>query len=203
MGSAGLVFCRDGATVAGLCYGNAANGLGHYPLGYNWNGEAAVYNWQSGLYPPVHQWSLVALVVTPTNGTLYLLNTNGIQSASLAHNHVLQAFAGSTLIGSDAYAPQARSFQGDIDEVGIFNYALTAGQVLSLYGTGVGVTAFPPMIASQPAGQVVFTNMSAQMSVTLTAGSSPPLYYQWRAGSGESIRIWPMGEALRVRAARR
>ncbi len=40
------------------------------------------------------------------------------------------------------------------------------------------------MIASQPAGQVVFTNMSAQMSVTLTAGSSPPLYYQWRAGSG-------------------
>ena len=47
-------------------------------------------------------WSLVALVVTPTNNTVYLINTNGLQFSTHIYNHVPQIFEGPTLIGGDS-----------------------------------------------------------------------------------------------------
>jgi len=47
-----------------------------------WNWGAA-----SGVYVPTNQWSLVAGVVTSTNITVYMFNTNGVQSGSTNFNN--------------------------------------------------------------------------------------------------------------------
>ena len=42
-------------------------------LGYTWDtNSSATYGFNSQLYPPVGQWSMVAYVITPTNSVIYL-----------------------------------------------------------------------------------------------------------------------------------
>jgi hypothetical protein len=178
-----LVFCRGGATVGGLCYASA---LGGSFLGYNWNDEPDTFNWSSGLIPPAGQWSLVALVVTPTNATVYVLNTAGLAASSHAYNHAVLPFEGTTLVGNDpAGTAGNRSFNGSIDDVAIFRRALSQSELLALYSAASGNSSFAPSIAVQPAAQTLFQAQTAQF--TGLAIGSAPLTYQWQAapvGSG-------------------
>ena len=50
-------------------------------MGYNWRNEFIDFFWDSGVAPPVNQWSLLALSVMPTNATIYIFNTNGLTVA--------------------------------------------------------------------------------------------------------------------------
>jgi hypothetical protein len=127
----GLVFCRSGSTVAGMNF----NGAGT-DLGYTWNNDSGSWGWSSGVQPPANQWSLVALVVRPTNTVVYLLNTNGTQSATNFLSQPNQAFAGSGTIGTDTYSSAARVFNGVLDEVSVFNHALTPAQIQGVYDNG-------------------------------------------------------------------
>ena len=112
----GLVFCRQGTTVSGLRV--KANNQ----LVYEWNG--ANYNWNSGAFLPEKQWSHVALVIEPTKATIYL---NGIPHV---HNTAQSAdeFNGITYIGHDPFRTNWY-FDGKIDEVGIWNRALTQQEI--------------------------------------------------------------------------
>jgi len=137
--SAGLFFnrstTRNGTTVAGLNYGSVGSGNAQ-TLGYTWNNDGNTWGWNSGLMPPVAQWSFAALVVQPTQAILYLINTNGAQSATNILNHPLQIFGGVSAIGTDTYAPTTRVFNGLIDEVAVFNHALSSTQIQQLYANG-------------------------------------------------------------------
>jgi Concanavalin A-like lectin/glucanases superfamily len=172
----GLVYCRGGTTVAGLGYNNVGT------LIYNWNNEQPTYSWSSGLIPPLSQWSLVALVVTPTNATIYVLNTSGLAASSHAYTHVNQGFDGTTLIGDDSYdgGNGTRAFSGTIDDVAVFNYALSQGQLLALYTAASGVSSFAPAIAVPPVSQTLYQGQTAQF--TGVATGTEPLTYQWQAG---------------------
>ena len=176
----GLVFCRGGATVAGLCYASTAT------LGYNWNNEPDTYNWNSGLNPPPGQWSLVALVVTPAKATIYMLNTSGLAASQHVYNHVTQPFEGTTVIGDDpAGTAGNRSFSGKVDDVAVFNRALSPADIMALYSAASGVASFSPQIAIQPVSLSLFQTQTAQF--TGLAVGSDPLTYQWLkapAGSG-------------------
>jgi hypothetical protein len=71
--TAGLVMWRNSAgDAAGLDFGNLeTNGMTE--LGYVWNDNSSLtWNHDSNLYPPLNQWSFVALTVTPGNATIYL-----------------------------------------------------------------------------------------------------------------------------------
>ncbi|HEU5123672.1 MAG TPA: glycoside hydrolase family 97 N-terminal domain-containing protein [Verrucomicrobiae bacterium] len=131
--AAGLIFCRDGA--------GTTSGFGFNPTGtqlsYTWNNDSGTYGWNSGLTPPADQWSFVALVVTPTNATIYLSNQSGQNFATVAHAHEPSAFEGETRIGNDAYNA-SRMFEGRITEVGIFNQALTSEMISVLYQSATG-----------------------------------------------------------------
>jgi len=127
----GLVFCRSGSTVAGMNY----DGTGT-DLGYTWNNDSGSWGWSSGVQPPANQWSLVAIVVQPSNTTVYLVNTNGLQTATNFLSQPNQAFAGTGTIGTDTYSSAARVFNGVMDEVAVFNEALTPTQVEQLYENG-------------------------------------------------------------------
>jgi hypothetical protein len=96
-------------------------------------------------------------------------------------------FGTSAAIGArgDNYAS---CFLGNIDEVSVYNRALTATEIQAIYDAGsagkCGVGGSPPSITSQPTNQNMEAGGTAQFSV-VAAGSSP-LAYQWQF-NGKSL----------------
>jgi hypothetical protein len=131
-----IFFCRAGGTVSGMNYNSTGS------LGYTWNGLASTYQWNSGLVPPVGQWSMAAMSVTSSNTTIYLINASGFQSAVNPIANAAQSFGGVSLIGDDSYDANTgtRTFNGYIDEVSVFNTALSLSQITALYNQATEVT---------------------------------------------------------------
>jgi hypothetical protein len=73
------------------------------------------------------------------------------------------------------------SFYGVIDELSVYNRALSPSEIQGIYNAGSAGKCFtpvPPSITSQPTNQTVFVGQTASFSVT--ASGTPPLSYQWR-----------------------
>ena len=71
-------------------------------------------------------------------------------------------------------------FLGKMDELSLYNRALTSNEVAAIYNAGsLGkcVTPTPPVIIIQPTNQMAGVGETASFSVT--AGGTPPLSYQW------------------------
>lgn len=170
-----IVFSRAGTTVAGLKFDvNDPNGLS-----YNWNADSAAFNFKSGLAVPVAQWSFVALIVQPEQATLCLQDGSQFLTAINYTTHPEQAFESDTLIGADAGDPN-RTFNGIVDEVAIFNRALSVGDVYSQYASTVG-NLKPAIFGNvQSPADTVYVGDTLRLSVD--AGGTPPLSYQWRKG---------------------
>ena len=114
-----FVFARGGTTVAGIGLGD--NGR----LAYHWDGGQ--WWWNPGVNLPTEQWTYVAMVITPTAGTIYL---NGVgYTNAVAHAPV--AFDSPLLIGWDPNSNQRR-FAGLVDEVTVWDKALTQEEVREL-----------------------------------------------------------------------
>jgi hypothetical protein len=113
------------------------------------------------------------------------MNTTGLTSATHVYPHVVQSFDtnNTTLIGEDSEdgGTGTQSFLGQMDEVAIFNSALTGDQVASLFYVATGVTNYPPVIGVQPVSSTVYVGQTFQLSVG--AYGSDPLTYQWEAGT--------------------
>jgi hypothetical protein len=174
--------------AAGLGFSGTVNSAGMAALGYTWNSNsAATYGFDSGLFPLVNQWSFVGLVISPTNATIYLyyIDPNTLLpdlfSAVNPLTNQVETFAGgSTLIGSDPDSVETRSFGGDIDEVAVFNQALTSDQILAMFGKAAGLAAeIAPQITGQPQSVGTFTNKTVTFSGTGINGTSP-FGYQWQ-----------------------
>ena len=123
---AGLIFARGGSTAAGLRLG-----AGH-ELAYTWDGDPAAQAWSSGLVLPSYQWAFVALVVEPDRATLYLHDGNSLQSATRAAPHAAEAFDTELVIGQDPGVPTLRSFQGNLDDVRVYQRALGGPEIAAL-----------------------------------------------------------------------
>jgi Alpha galactosidase A/Concanavalin A-like lectin/glucanases superfamily/Alpha galactosidase C-terminal beta sandwich domain/Alpha-galactosidase, CBM13 domain len=173
----GLVFCRSGGTVSGM----NLNGAGT-DLGYTWNNNSGTWGWNSGVQPPANQWSFVALVVQPAGATVYLINTNGQQSATNAVANPNQAFAGAGTIGTDTYSSAVRAFNGIMDEVAVFNHALTPAQLQQLYANGHQLARV----------QVGLQKIGGHLNLTWPQGTllqSPNVNGPWSAVSGISSQF--------------
>ena len=122
---AGLVFSRAGTTVAGLNLGTALE------LRYHWNGEGSTFSFDSGLVLPDDSWVFAALVVEPTRATLWLGQDGVLSSAVNPVAHAVEAFDGATLIGRDPSG--SRRLRGYVDDVRVYDVALSAAEIRSLY----------------------------------------------------------------------
>ncbi|MGC3957801.1 MAG: autotransporter-associated beta strand repeat-containing protein [Verrucomicrobiota bacterium] len=182
--NAGIIFCRGGSTVAGLNFSGAVDGSGYRTLGYTWNNEFNTYNWNSRIAPTPGVWSFVALVVTPTNATIYIFDANGLRSSSQAYAHVIQSFAAPGLLGDDGFSGGNRQFDGVLDGVGVYAKSLTQSQLEALYTAGSSVSTFAPILWGQPASVTVYEQQTAVLSVG--ASGSLPLSYQWQTTDGVS-----------------
>lgn len=139
----GLLMSRDGATGGGLGYND------QQMLGYTWNGNTT-WSYVSGLIPPTDQWSFVAMVIEPTQATLYLGNTNGWSTAINPIAHTSDVF-GTWQIGHDSQNGNAtRTFNGAIDEVAVFTRSLSPAEIEGLFAAGGG--SVPVSLAIQNIG---------------------------------------------------
>jgi len=182
--NAGVLFFRTTLDAAGLNFLNTVDANGNQELGYTWNNNGSTYGFQTGLYPPQNEWSFVALRITPTGATLYLCYADGASTNLLTTNSAIaltpESFSGGTiLLGGDSNSNQ-RNFVGQIDEVAVFDQALSDDQIVTLFTDGQNV-GLPPTILSEPTGITAFPQ-----ALTLTANGTGAPYptYQWQAGTG-------------------
>lgn len=175
-GSAGLVMFRNKTaapntgTSAGLTF-DQAGGLN---LGYNWDGDDATYSYGSGQALADGEWSFASLIVTPGQAIIYAPALNANPSTNL-HAHAVLPFACSTWIGADL---GKSGFNGGIDEVAVFQRALSVGEVYSQYADAVGSVS-PRIFAETqlPAGTLYAGD---SLTLSIDAGGSSPLSFQWR-----------------------
>ena len=169
-----LLFQRDAsmAISTGL---QIWDSTGNNELRANWNdGEWGI---STGLTPPDGVWTFVAMVVTPTDTVLYM-DDRSVSIATLSGGpltHSAHDFSiGSILIGQDPCCG-ARIFKGEIDEVAVFDTALTPAQIHQLYYAG----NVPPVILTQPRGPAGTIIAGAPVTLSVLATGNPTLAYQW------------------------
>jgi hypothetical protein len=93
-------------------------------LGYMWeDSNGARWSWSSGLTVPANEWSHIALVISPTNATLYLNGTASVHNKT-CNPIVLNA----ANIGYDS-ENSTRKFKGSIHNMRIWNIARSASEL--------------------------------------------------------------------------
>jgi len=115
----GLIYCPS-VTASGLRL--MSNG----ELRYNWNDQINTSGWSSGLIVPDNIWTFVALVVEPTQATLYMNDTSAVNSVM----HDPSPLNSDLELGRDQAAAN-RYFKGLIDEVCVWRTAHTAAEVMA------------------------------------------------------------------------
>lgn len=176
----GLVFTRGGGgTVCGLDYTRGSQ------LGYTWNDAPQSYNWDSGLYPTPDRWNFVALVVEPTQATLYLDDGSGLWSSVNYLNHGTATW-NAVRFGHDTGGPGARYFKGSMDDVAVYDHALTESEIKIIRDAGVDGTLVvtPVAIVEQPKGQTIMAGNSYVLQAKVVG--TPPLAFQWKK-NGQDI----------------
>jgi hypothetical protein len=127
---------------------------------------------------PANQWSHVAATY---NGALLRLYVNGVQVASLAQTGNIMTSTDSLQIGGDSSYIQF--FWGEIDEVRVYNLALTAAQIQADMNLPVGTTP------SAPGNLAATTVSSGQINLTWTAATAVlgvSAYLVEREGTGDA-----------------
>ncbi|MGC9942853.1 MAG: LamG-like jellyroll fold domain-containing protein [Verrucomicrobiota bacterium] len=152
----GLIYIVGGADGTGFNYTGSTDTNGNYTLGYTWDFDAATYGWDSGITPPPGQWSFVALVVTPTNATVYILNTNGTSMSTFTHDHAVEPFSASPAFGSFLTVP-GREFNGSMDHVAVYGQAFSANQITALYNIAAGIAPAVALNVVLNGGNVVLS----------------------------------------------
>jgi photosystem II stability/assembly factor-like uncharacterized protein len=149
---AGIIFSGSGG-ASGLDFRD------NNQLGYHWNDASTSYNWAGGPIVPIDVWSHVALVITPTAATVYL---NGLPyTKTTAHPSV--NFNSIFQFGIDR-GNTSRNFKGLMDEVCIYNRALSTNEIKEL----MNLTRNNPNVGSLPVTDVSLIS-----------------YYQFNEGAGK------------------
>lgn len=125
-------------------------------------------------------WGFIALTADGTTARLFL---DGAEAATLSANVTSYGTNGFkfNIGGGGIFNGSGDYYNGNIDEVAMYDKALTAGRVLSLYMTATGSVAAPFMVSDPPtltpAGTIYATT---PFSLTAEVAGALPLFYQWR-----------------------
>jgi hypothetical protein len=154
-------------------------------LNYAWLNAANTYGFDSGLVPPYGEWTLVAVVVQPTQAVFYMGSySGGFVSVTNPVTHPPADFtAGPFAIGTDINytGSDDRFFNGSIAQAAIFTNALTGAQIQALFNIGAYSSNTAPFIITQPVSETV--QVGSPVTFNVTAGGSAPLAYQWLKGA--------------------
>lgn len=124
-------------------------------------------------------WHHVAAVLSGTNITLYLngvlKSSGGGAVTSYGSNQFKLNIGGGGILDAGG-----NWFPGQIDEVAIFDKALSAGRVQSLYMTATGDTSPPVLVTDPPLLQPDAVYATTTFRLIVDAAGASPLTYQWR-----------------------
>ena len=128
-------------------------------------------------------------VAATYDGNQSVLYVNGVAEASAIAGFALDYDTTPVFIGtSGTWPPYLSMFGGIIDELSIYNRALSSNEIAAIYNAGIagkcGPPPTPPSITSQPASQALSVGQTVTFSVV--ASGTSPLSYQWQLG-GMSI----------------
>ena len=131
----GIIMCKGGSTYSGMMFPSANR------LGYQWNDDTATWTYNSGPQVPTNQWVLAAISITNNRAIFYVGLTNGVITTSTNnYTHIFQAFDAPLDVGQDPFG--GRWFRGLIDEVCVWNRALSAGEVGQILTNGINGLSF-------------------------------------------------------------
>jgi len=125
-------------------------------------------------------WGFITLTADGTTARLYL---DGAEAATLPAAVASYGTNGFkfNIGGGGIFNVSGDYFQGAIDEVAMFDKAITPGRILSLYMTATGSVAAPYMVSDPPvqtpAGTVYATTT---FNLTADVAGALPLTFQWR-----------------------
>jgi hypothetical protein len=120
------------------------------------------------------------LVMTRSGSTL-VFYIDGIQDTTAAYG---TGFGFSTPAAIGARGDNlGNCFLGTLDEVSVYNRALSASEIQGIYSAGgAGKCALTPFIVSHPADQIMAVGDTVVFNVA--AAGPPPLSYQWNFNGG-------------------
>ena len=135
--------------------------------------------WATGAVLPLSTWTHVAGTY---NGTTIRLYVNGVQVGTSAFTGVIGTSTGALRIGGNSL--WGEFFQGQIDEVRIYNRALTAAELVTDMNTPVSGTVqdtTPPQLsAAQPTGTLPAG--TTQTTLSLTSNETATCRYATTSG---------------------
>jgi Concanavalin A-like lectin/glucanases superfamily len=131
----------------------------------------------------VGQWAHLALSYDGTNATFYV---NGVQIRKDPIPLFLANNGAEDLIIGEGPATGFAAYDGYVDEVALYNYPLSAAQVLNHYNVGtneIRAVPTPPSISVQPASATAYAGVPVTFS-SQALGTAPLSYHWVRQGSG-------------------
>jgi hypothetical protein len=148
-----------------------------FGFNFNDNTTSGVYNCPSVSSYTSGTWHQV-VAVRDTNA-MYLYIDGQLQNSTPVSDPIVfpGGFGSSYLVaigGSAGIGYGSDSFNGTIDEVRVYNRALSSLDVTNLFN----LTPLPPSITTQPASQTVLAGATVTFSPVVTGTS--PFIYQWR-----------------------
>jgi len=124
--------------AAGLNYGGGGGFVYDGMLGYTWNDNAAsTWNWNSEIYPTTLEWNFVAVTIAPDHARVYIVDdTKELQTSMNAIAHTAEPLDANMISAGDI--GHVRFFKGHMDDIRIYDYTLSTGEIMNLAGvTGI------------------------------------------------------------------
>ena len=162
-------------------HGNGPDGLAQVGI---WTPRGAAFLNQTNILPGV--WYLVAAVGSGTNVSLTLVSTNGgggFQVLQANTVHAITTNYGTApfpfrIGGGGILDTTGNFFNGLIDEVAVYDRALSVGELSEIFGAALTGGVLPPGIASVSSSVTLYAGRTATFQVS-AVGTSPQ--YQWRS----------------------
>ncbi|HAB15401.1 MAG TPA: hypothetical protein DCE44_03015, partial [Verrucomicrobiales bacterium] len=130
-------------------------------LRYHWNGGK--WDWSSGLFVPAEVWVFVALVVEPDQATIYMSDGTTLQSANNPGTHDPMIVTSPPGFGGNQPGRSDRNYIGQLDEVAVYDRALTPTEIDALFASAFKAGPVPP-------STLVLTRVNNEYFLNWTSG---------------------------------
>lgn len=130
-----------------------------------------------------NEWGLIVLTADGTNNVMYFNGKVAKTSTQVVTSYGSSSYA-FNIGGGGVFNAVGDYFLGDIDEVTVFNHAISSDAVADLYSAGHYGPNVAPMIFDQPTEVTLVAGF--ELLLKLDLGGSVPSEYQWKL-NGQSI----------------
>jgi hypothetical protein len=131
---------NDFNAMTGMQFGSTPNWNPTNTINYVWESMESTWGWDTELLVPESLWTFAAVVVEPTKATVWMHDGTEMSSAENIVDHGVVTFSRETRIGLNPKTNKkgdfVRFYEGEMDDVRLYDYALSQDEVLYLVDHG-------------------------------------------------------------------